>query len=208
MNAFVRVTVRMLYHLWYNMRFEGLENLPEEEGVIIASNHRSYADPVRLTMYMKRPVRYMAKQELFKNKLFSWFITSLGAFPVERGKGDMKVIEKSSEILHSGENLVIFPEGTRSKTNTVAKGKTGVALIAAMSGADVLPVGICFEGDHLRFRTKLTIRYGKLIKAEELAISEKHTPAELKQVKRRIMDDITALVEGQKTAELPHCEEQ
>jgi hypothetical protein len=77
-----------------------------------------------------------------------------------------------------------------------------------MSGADVLPVGICFEGDHLRFRTKLTIRYGKLIKAEELAVSEKHTPAELKQVKRRIMDDITALVEGQKTAELPHCEEQ
>ena len=90
MNAFVRVCTRFVYRIAYNMHFEGLENIPEKEGIIIASNHRSYADPVLLTMYMKRPVKYMAKEELFKNKFFAAFIRMLGASPVKRGPGDMK----------------------------------------------------------------------------------------------------------------------
>lgn len=178
------------------MHFEGLENLPEQEGVVIASNHRSYADPVLLTMYMKRPVKYMAKEELFRNKLFAAFIRMLGAFPVKRGSGDLKVIEDSVNILKNGNNLVIFPEGTRSKENKVGRGKTGVAMIAAKSGADILPVGICFEGNKLKFRSRLTVKIGKLIKYEELGVTD-GSPKELKVVKKRIMDDITTLVEGQ-----------
>ena len=73
MNAFVRYTVMGIYKLFYNFKIEGWENVPEKEGVIIASNHRSYADPVILTMPMKRPVTYMAKEELFKNKLFFFY---------------------------------------------------------------------------------------------------------------------------------------
>ncbi|MBQ8569303.1 MAG: 1-acyl-sn-glycerol-3-phosphate acyltransferase [Oscillospiraceae bacterium] len=196
MNAFVRGAVRLVYRMFYNIHFEGIENIPENEGVIIASNHRSYADPVLLTMYMKKPVRYMAKEELFKNKLFGAFIKMLGAFPVRRGKGDMQIIEDSVDIIKQGHNLVIFPEGTRAKENKVGKGKTGVAMIAAKAGADVLPVGICFDGPKLKFRCKLTVKIGKLIKAEELSVTGT-TPKELKGVKRRIMDEITTLVEGQ-----------
>ena len=196
MNAFVRGAVRLVYRMFYNIHFEGIENIPENEGVIIASNHRSYADPVLLTMYMKKPVRYMAKEELFKNKLFGAFIKMLGSFPVRRGKGDMQIIEDSVDIIKQGHNLVIFPEGTRAKENKVGKGKTGVAMIAAKAGADVLPVGICFDGPKLKFRCKLTVKIGKLIKAEELSVTGT-TPKELKGVKRRIMDEITTLVEGQ-----------
>ncbi len=195
MNAFVRVCTRFVYRIAYNMHFEGLENIPEKEGIIIASNHRSYADPVLLTMYMKRPVKYMAKEELFKNKFFAAFIRMLGAFPVKRGAGDMKVIDDSVEILKNGNNLVIFPEGTRSKENKVGNGKTGVAMIAAMSGADVLPVGICFDGPKLKFRCRLTVKIGKVIKADEIAVSG-NSPRELRGVKQRIMDEITTLVEG------------
>ncbi len=194
-NVVVRTCVRLLYHVVYDMHFEGKENLPEKEGVIIASNHRSYADPVLLTMYMKRPVKYMAKEELFKNKLFAAFIRMLGAFPVSRGKGDLGAIDKSIDILKAGNNLVIFPEGTRSKENKVGNGKTGVAMIAAKAGADILPVGICFEGEKLAFRKKLTVKFGKIIKHEELNVTDA-SPHELKLVKRRIMDDITTLVEG------------
>ena len=199
MNAFVRVVVRSLYYLAYNMRFEGIENIPEKEGVIIASNHRSYADPVLLTMYMKRPVHYMAKEELFRNKLFAAFITGLGAFPVRRGAGDMQVIEDSSAILKKGDNLVIFPEGTRMKENKVGTGKSGVAMIAAMAGADVLPVGICFEGEKLGlgFRKKLTVKIGRVIPYSEIALSE-NSPKERRRVRVRIMDAIRDLVEGEK----------
>ena len=108
MNAFVRYTVMGIYKLFYNFRIEGWENVPEKEGVIIASNHRSYADPVILTMPMKRPVTYMAKEELFHNKIFGAFIRFLGAFPVKRGAGDMQVIDDCVDILESGRNVVIF----------------------------------------------------------------------------------------------------
>lgn len=64
---------------------------------------------------MKRPVTYMAKEELFHNKIFGAFIRFLGAFPVKRGAGDMQVIDDCVDILESGRNVVIFPEGTRSK---------------------------------------------------------------------------------------------
>ncbi len=194
MNAFIRYSTILAYKIFYNFHIEGKENIPENEGVVIASNHRSYADPVLLTMPMKKPVKYMAKEELFKNKIFGAFIKMLGAFPVKRGAGDMKVIDDSIAILSSGKNLVIFPEGTRAKENKVGKGKTGVALIAAKSGADVLPMGIVFEGEKLHFRSKLTLRIGKLIKSEELKADEA-TPKELKAVKQRIMSAITELVE-------------
>lgn len=185
--------MRFLYKLFYDFRIEGAENIPQDKPVVLASNHRSYADPVILTMPMKLPVSYMAKEELFKNKLFGWFIRKLGAFPVVRGSGDMSVIDDSIRILESGRNLVIFPEGTRSKDGRVGKGKTGVALIAAKSGADVVPCGIIFEGEKLRFRSKLTLRFGKPIKAEELAVGDDRN--ELKAVKKRIMSAITELVE-------------
>ena len=195
MNAFVRFTVWGIYKLFYNFHIEGVENIPQDRPLVMASNHRSYADPVILTMPMKRPVTYMAKEELFKNKLFGWFITKLGAFPVKRGSGDMQVIDDAVSILNSGRNLVIFPEGTRSKDGKVGKGKTGVALIAAKSGADVIPCGSIFEGEKLKFRSKLTLRFGKVIPAEEIAV-EDASPRALKDVKKRIMSAITELVEG------------
>lgn len=201
MNAFVRYTVMGIYKLFYNFKIEGWENVPEKEGVIIACNHRSYADPVIITMPMKKPVTYMAKEELFHNKLFGAFIRFLGAFPVKRGAGDMKVIDDCVDILESGRNVVIFPEGTRSKENKVGRGKTGVALIAAKSGADVLPMGIIFEGEKLRFRSNLTLRIGKLIRSEELDIGDGDTK-NLKKVKSVIMDSITELVEGAKQEEI------
>ena len=206
MNAFVRYVTMGVYKLFYNFHIEGMENIPQDRALVMASNHRSYADPVILTMPMKRPVTYMAKEELFKNKLFGWFITKLGAFPVKRGTGDMQVIEDSVAILNSGRNLVIFPEGTRSKDGKVGKGKTGVALIAAKSGADVLPCGIIFEGEKLHFRSKLTLRFGKVIPAEEIAV-EDASPKSLKEVKKRIMSAITELVEGGGDREEPAADE-
>lgn len=197
MNAFVRYTVYGIYKLVYNLTVEGRENIPENEGVVIASNHRSYADPVFLTFFMRKPVTYMAKEELFSNKIFGAFIRFLGAFPVKRGTGDLKVIDDCVDILNSGRNVVIFPEGTRSKTNKVGAGKSGVALIAAKSGADVLPVGICFEGK-LKFRRRVIIRIGQVIKAEDLAVTDA-SPKELRKVKQRIMSAISDLVDGART---------
>jgi cytidylate kinase len=108
----------------------------------------------------------------------------------------MAVIDTSIERLNSGRNLVIFPEGTRSKDGKVGKGKTGVALIASKSNYDVIPVGIIFEGEKLHFRSKVTVKYGKPIKASEIAMPTEYTAKDLKPIKHKIMSAITELVEG------------
>lgn len=192
----VRKIMMLIYKIVYNLSYEGLENIPKEGGYIYASNHRSYADPVFITLPVKPRFAYMAKEELFhQNIFFTAIIKMMGAFPVVRGSGDMSVIETSMEKLKSGKNLVIFPEGTRSKDGKVGRGKTGVAMIAAMAGADVIPVGIVFEGK-LKFRKKVVVKYGKPVSADKIAVGEKPAPKELRNVKQLIMQSITELVEG------------
>lgn len=190
----VRNIAILVYRLWYGISFEGVENLPEDGTFIIACNHRSYADPVLLSLKVKKRCVYMAKEELFRNPVFAAFIRAWGAFPVKRGEGDNGIIETSIEKIRSGKNLAIFPEGTRSKDGKVGRGKTGVALIAARAGVQVVPCGISYEGK-LRFRNKITVRYGRPISPEQLRISETPQPKELKALKTVIMDAITELVE-------------
>ncbi len=196
MYFLIRKILLLIYKIVYNLSFEGLENIPKEGGYIFASNHRSYADPVLISIPVRPRFAYMAKEELFKqNIFFTALIKTMGAFPVVRGTGDMTVIETAVNKLKSGKNLVIFPEGTRSKDGKVGKGKTGVAMIAAMAGADVVPVGIVFEGK-LCFRKKVVVKFGKPISAENISVSAKPSSKELKSVKLTIMNSITGLVEG------------
>lgn len=189
----LRVVVNAVYHIFYNLSFEGTENIPKDGGNIFASNHRSYQDPVFIAIPTKVPLSYMAKEELFhQNWFFTRLITMFGAFPVTRGKGDTQVIDVSIEKLEKGRNLVIFPEGTRSMDGKVGKGKTGVALIAAIAQVPVVPVGITFEGK-LKFRRKVVVRFGKPIVPSEIGV-ESTNPQALKTIKMAIMDDITKLV--------------
>lgn len=187
---------KIIYFAAYNVKVEGKENLPQKAGFIIASNHRTFADPPLLAVTsMCAKFSFVAKEELFRNRFFGWFIRKLGAFPVERGRGDMKVISDSVERLGEGRNLVIFPEGTRSLDGKLGRGKTGVALIAAKSKAEIVPAAIIFNGK-LRFRKKVIVRYGKPISSSELAVGEDFSPKELKPIKQRIMGDIQKLLEG------------
>ena len=192
---FIRCAVKVAYYIFYNIKVEGKENIPKDGSYIFASNHRSFADPVLISLPVRVPFSFMAKEELFKqNIFFAFLIKSLGAFPVTRGKGDTSAIDKSLVCLNKGRNLVIFPEGTRSKDGKVGRGKTGVALIAAIAQVPVIPVGIVFEGK-LKFRKKVFVKFGKAISPEELNISDAN-PRELKRLRQTIMNEIVDLVEA------------
>ena len=190
----LRVIVLGLYHIFYDIHFEGTQNVPKDGGNVFASNHRSYQDPVFIALHTRTPLSYMAKEELFQhNILFTGLIKFFGAFPVSRGKGDTAVIDTSIEKLEKGRNLVIFPEGTRSKDGKVGPGKTGVALIAAVAQTKIVPVGIIFEGK-LKFRRKVTVRYGTPLMPADIGVSGTD-PRSLKKLKLKIMEEITNLVE-------------
>lgn len=197
MYYIAKFLVRLYFRIMYSLRYEGQENIPTDTTVIYACNHRSNADPPLLGSGARGKFAFMAKEELFKNKLFAWLIRSLGAFPVARGKGDTAVIDTAVERLGSGRSLMIFPEGTRSKDGKVGRGHTGAALISARSGKQIIPVGIVY-GDKLKFRTRLTVRYGKPISPSEYCtVSDTPNPRELVKLKNRYMAEIKLLVEGE-----------
>lgn len=191
---FVRACVKIAFKIWYKIEIVGKENVPKNGGHIFASTHRSYADPVLIAIAVKKPFSFMAKEELFQgNKFFAWLISWLGAFPVKRGKGDTEAIEKSLEELNKGRNLVIFPEGTRSKDGKVGKIKTGVALIGAVAQAPVVPTAIIFEGK-LRFRKKIILAFAPVIEPSQIGVNST-SARELKILKTKISDEINNLVD-------------
>ena len=197
MYAFIKFLVRLYFRIMYSLHYEGRDNIPKDTTVIYASNHRSYADPPLVGTGTRGKLSFMAKEELFKKQPFAWLIRSLGAFPVARGKGDTGVIDTAVEKLNSGRSLMIFPEGTRSKDGKVHKGHTGAALIAARSGKPIVPVGVVY-GEKLKFRTKLTVKYGEPILPQDYVdSSDEPNPRQLVKLKNRYMADIKLLVEGE-----------
>lgn len=201
MYYFIKFIAWLAFKIMFSVRFEGRSNIPNGEAVIYASNHRTNADPPLIACRAKGKFAFMAKEELFRNKFFAWLIRSLGAFPVSRGKGDMTVLDTAIERLNSGRSLIIFPEGTRSKDGKVHRGHSGTAVIAAKSQKKIIPVGIVF-GEKLKFRTKVTIKYGEPIDPNEYIDQPSDpNPRQLVKLKNRYMADIKNLVEGKEEQE-------
>lgn len=197
MYYFCRALVYIGLKIAYNLKFVGRENIPKKTPMIYCPNHRSYLDPPVVALGARGKMAFMAKESLFRNKLFCWLISSLGAFPVSRGSGDLSVLDKSAEKIAEGKSLMIFPEGTRSKDGKVGKGHSGAAVISAKSGAAIVPVGVIY-GEKLRFRSRVVVKFGKPIPAEEYftQIGGEPDPRSLVKMKKRYMSEIKALVEG------------
>lgn len=201
-----KALVWLFLHIVYNLHYEGRGNIPKGTPVIYASNHRTNADPPLLAAGGRGKYAFMAKEELFRNKLFAWLISILGAFPVSRGKGDMRVIDTAADRLKQGRSLMIFPEGTRSKDGRVHRGKNGAALIAARTGCQIIPVGIVF-GEKLKFRCRVTVKYGSPIEPSDYCvISDEPNPRELIKLKNKYMQEIILLAEGELPKKIKHEE--
>ena len=176
------------------IRLVGKENIPKEGGYILACSHRSNFDPITMGVIFPQQIFFMAKAELFRGKFANWFIRKMGAFPVERGKGDTGAIDHAVEIVAEKKVLGIFPEGTRTKKPQLLPVKSGVAVIAARTGAPVLPCSICYG--KWRGRKRVCFSVGKMIPPEQLSIGSA-SPSEIKQSAKLIMSKITELFEEQ-----------
>jgi glycerol-3-phosphate dehydrogenase (NAD(P)+) len=134
--------------VYFRLRRLGTEHIPEG-GVILASNHRSFLDPFAIGCSLGRPIYFVAKQELFKNPLLGWILNCLGAFPVKRGASDEESVDTSLALLERGQAVVIFPEGTRIRTGSLASPKRGVGRLALQSGKPVVPIAVT-NSEHAR----------------------------------------------------------
>jgi 1-acyl-sn-glycerol-3-phosphate acyltransferase len=138
----VRAVLQPFFHIYFRMARYGREHIPSEGPVIIAANHRSFLDPFVIGTIARRPLYYVAKQELFRNRFQAWLLNALGAFPVRRGAGDEDSIETAKAILARGDIVLIFPEGTRIRPGSLGKPKRGVGRLALETGAPVVPVAV------------------------------------------------------------------
>src|SRR2546421_3148856 len=145
-NLLVYLVIRALFqpffHIYFRMARIGREHIPQEGPVIIAANHRSFLDPFVIGTMARRPMYYVAKEELFRKRWMSWILNALGAFPVRRGAGDEDSIATAKSILARGDIVLIFPEGTRTRPGSLGKPKRGVGRLALESGAPVVPVAV------------------------------------------------------------------
>ncbi|MDF2568232.1 MAG: hypothetical protein K0R90_1688 [Oscillospiraceae bacterium] len=189
---FARAVCRIVMSLWYKVEVRGKENLPEKGGYIICCNHRTNFDPLFLGTKINPDLTFMAKSELFETPIFGHIIKWLGAFPVHRGKGDTTAINTAVESIKDGKVLAIFPEGNRSKDGQLQRFKSGAALVSSRTGADIVPACVYFKGE-LSFRKKVTVRFGSVIKNEELGISQ-GTPSELKYASNILRTNVEKLL--------------
>ena len=170
-HAFKWSLVSPLLHTYFRGKIYGAENVPQSGAVIIVSNHASYFDPPIVSNCVRRPVAYMAKEELFKVPVLAQIIKLYGAYPVSRGTADRNAIRAALEYLENGWAVGVFLEGTRTPDGRISDPKRGAALLAAKAKAPFLPVclwgseQILQPGSSLPRPVPLTIRIGQLIDA-------------------------------------------
>ena len=137
-----RAVLQPFFLVYFRMKRIGMEHIPADGPLIIAANHRSFMDPWVIGMMLRRPVYYVAKTELFHHRIPAWLLSSLGAFPVDRGGGDRDAMDAARRILERGDVVVIFPEGTRTRPGALGAPKRGVGRLALETGAPVVPVAL------------------------------------------------------------------
>ena len=179
-------------------QFKGVENIPAEGGLLIATNHMSRIDiPVLFTIPNRKKMTALVTTKYLKYPLLRWFIVTAQGIWLDRDTADFGAFRQAVEKLNKGVAIGIAPEGTRSQTSQLLEGKPGTALIALRAHVPILPVAIMgteiavHEMTHFR-RPHIVASFGKLIPAPEL--DRENRGAQLDNLTTEIMCQIAALM--------------
>ncbi len=183
-----------ILHTYFRGRIYGAENVPQTGSLLIVSNHASYFDPPIVSSCVRRPVAYMAKEELFAVPGLAQLIKLYGAYPVNRGSPDRAALRAAVKCIEDGWAVGVFLEGTRTPDGRITDPKRGAALLAAKANVPLLPVSlwgteqIFLKGSLIPVPATVTVRIGQLIQApssnskEELAAITQKCAAVINQM--------------------------
>lgn len=192
MRKCVKIFAWICTHFLKSVQVFGADNVPQTGRVILCGNHISFLDVFMLFAHVKRPLRFMAKAELFHIPFISWVIRKCGAFPVNRGESDLTAIRTSLSVLKEDRALTIFQTGKRNSTDA----KNGAVYLALKAKAPILPFSI--DGK-FRFFKRTTVRFGELISLEQY-YGEKVNSELLDRVSGEVWNTICRMVDdGEKS---------
>ncbi len=144
LQTIVRKVIGPLFRAGFKLDIQGLENLPTTGPAIIAANHTSVLDSFIVPAVLPRRVTYVGKAEYLDDWKTKHIFPALGMIPIDRSGGDAAkaALDLAAQVLDDGEFFAIYPEGTRSRTGVLYKGRTGVARLSHRTGAPIIPVGL------------------------------------------------------------------
>jgi 1-acyl-sn-glycerol-3-phosphate acyltransferase len=169
--------VRAIVTALVNVRVEGRENLPPGGPCILTSNHINWKDPPLITIMLDRSVRYMAKVQAFSYPILGYLMRATGAFPVRRGEGDRRALVMALRVLEGGQILGFFPEGHRSESGALLRGRPGIGFLASrFPDAPLVPIAMIGTKQpllRLIFGSHAVLRVGRPFRLADLTADER-----------------------------------
>lgn len=154
----------LLSKILFNLKVYGRENVPQLGGFIIASNHKSYLDPICVGAASPRPLHFMAREDLLSIRAFGSLLRLVGVFAVKRDTADTGAIRVALKWLNKGEGVALFPEGARSSDGAIkSELKKGVGFLSYKSGCPVIPAYVKGSSKALPKNSRF-IKFGQTIK--------------------------------------------
>ena len=183
--------VRLVVFLFAQLEVKGLTQLPKSGPRIVVSNHQNNLDVVVLTVALPLRMRYMAKSELFLIPFWRQIMAWFGAFPIQRGRGDVHAMKYAEKLLAEDNVLVMFPEGTRSRTGRIGKFHRGTAVLALRTGATIIPCGVSLTEKvktpfHLVTRPPLSLNIGEPINVKQTNPVNKNVESLTEEIQKAI----------------------
>lgn len=194
---FFKRVARLYFHTVAQVECVDFEHIPAQGPCIVASNHLSNLDVCYLALYLPRHPHFMAKIELYKNPIIAWGIRMCGAFPVYRGENDAWALRQAGRVLTDGQLLCMFPEGTRSRTKKMGRGKVGTVKLALEYQAPIVPVAITGTQEFFPVgwhSNKIRFQAGEPLDMAALSGSAADQPETLRQLTTLLMQRIAAML--------------
>ena len=195
----IQIIAALPVKILFPAKFYGKKNLPKGPCIIV-SNHTSNTDSVLLIINTWEKKYFLAKKELFKNKLFGWFIKRMGAIKIDRQSSDVAAIKQSLKVLKDGKKLVIYPEGTRTNNANMQLGevKHGASIFAIKAKVPLVPMFISrkpklFHKTRVYLGEPFTLEefYGRKLDNETLDASSKVIAEKLNELHDIALNSLT-----------------
>lgn len=186
---FISSIFYIIFKVFFRIKVSGRENLPKKGAAIVMSNHISNYDPPLLAAVFNRPLRFMAKKELFESPVMRFVLYLADAFPVDRDKRDIRAVKKALQVLKKGELLGLFPEGTRMPEGEPGDPKEGSVMLAVKSGVPIIPVGI----KNVKTDGRITVNIGEAFTMDEFSkkrLSKEEREKAADFIKEKIVNQI------------------